>query len=337
MDIRMRKIVIIGLFLLLIGCIPYWQSTIKQPVSPIAPLKVGLLLDGKIYDQGWDGQAYRGLKAIERQYQVQTECVQDVNKPDVQLREAKRLADAGYDLIFGNGRSFETVFNKLAVSYPKTRFVFFNGNAKGGNVSSINFTPESMGYFSGMIAGMMTKSHKIGLIPAYDSMREVKPFIAAVKEQDPSNEVLLQGVNSWNDGKKAGEIAQKMIVEGADVLAPMGDGFNIDVIMKAHHAGRLAVGYISDQYFVSKNTVITSVLQNLSALYVKVFEQYQSGTLKSGDVRFDFADGAQQLGTFNPAVPDEVRKKINKRLEEYKCGEFVLNKQTGQPMSNLRK
>ncbi|WCN36936.1 BMP family ABC transporter substrate-binding protein [Aneurinibacillus uraniidurans] len=333
----MKKIAIIGLFLLLIGCIPHWQSIAKQPISPTAPLKVGLLLDGKIYDQGWDGQAYRGLKAIERTYQVQTECVQDANQPDVQLREAKRLADAGYDLIFGNGRSFETVFNKLAVSYPKTRFVFFNGNAKGENVSSINFTPESMGYFSGMIAGMMTKSHKVGLIPAYDSMREVKPFMAAVKEQNPNNEVLLQDVKGWSDGKKAEEIAQKMIREGADVLAPMGDGFNIDVIMQAHYEGRLAVGYISDQYFVSKNTVITSIVQNLSAMYVKIFEQYQDGTLKSGGVEFDFADGAQQLGTFNPAVPDEVRRKIERRLEEYKRGEFVINKQTGQPMSNPKK
>ncbi|WP_157738026.1 BMP family ABC transporter substrate-binding protein [Aneurinibacillus soli] len=334
----MKKIVIMVLFLLLVGCVPHGQSAMNQSVSQaIVPLKVGLLVDGKIYDQGWDGQAYRGLKAIERTYQAQVECIQDADQPDVQWREAKRLADSRYDLIFGNGRSFEAVFNKLAVSYPKTRFVFFNGKAQGENVSAINFTPESTGYFSGMIAGTMTKSHKVGLIPAYQSMREVKPFIAAVKEQNPNNEVLVQDVKSWSDGKKAGEIARKMIKEGADVLAPMGDGFNIDVIMEAHHAGQLAVGYISDQYFVSKNTVITSVVQNLSSLYVRIFEQYQSGALKSGDVEVDFADGAQQLGTFSPTVPDEVRRKINKKLEEYEHGAFVLDKQTGQPVSNPEK
>lgn len=333
-----KKLIMIGCLLLLAGCALFWQPATNQPVRHTsAPLKVGLLVEGKIYDQGWDGQAFRGLQKIEREYQAQIECIEHADKPDIQWGEAKRLADQGYGLIFGNGRSFEPIFNKLAVSYPNTRFVFFNGNAQGSNVSVINFTPESMGYFSGMIAGMMTKSHKVGLIPAYMSMHEIEPFVAAVKKQHPKNEVLIQDVGSWSDGKKAGDIARKMIQAGADVLAPMGDGFNIDVIMEAHHAGRLAIGYISDQSFVSKNTVITSVVQNVSPLYVTVAEQYLSGTLKSGDVEVDFKDGAQQLGTFGPMVPAEVKEKINRELERYKQGDLVIHKQTRFPADDLNK
>ena len=318
-----KKLVIIGCLFLLAGCAPL----LKWSGSPVpVPLKVGLLVEGVIYDQGWDGQAYQGLKAIEREYRAQIEYIEHANNPDVQWREAKRLADQGYGLIFGHGRSFESVFNKLAVSYPNTRFVFFNGKANGKNVSSINFTPESMGYFAGMIAGTMTKSHKVGLIPAYMSMHEIVPFVEAVKKQHPNNEVIVREVQSWSDGKKAGEIARNMIQEGVDVLAPMGDGFNIDVIMEAHHAGRLAVGYISDQAFVSKNTVVTSVIQNVSTLYVTIAEQYRRGTFKSGDVQVDFKDGAQQLGTFGPMVSPEAKEKINREIERYKRGELVLRK-----------
>jgi basic membrane lipoprotein Med (substrate-binding protein (PBP1-ABC) superfamily) len=321
----LRKLLLLLALLLLVGCsISSSFEETKNVTPPEAPLKVALLLEGKIYDQGWDNQAYVGLKEIERKMNAQIFYMQYVNTEKKQADETKKLAEQGYQLIFGNGRSFETVFNNLAPAYPNTRFVFFNGRAAAANVSAINFTPESMGYFSGVVAGLMTKTHKIGLIPAYSSMYEIEPFIQAAKEQNRANKVIVREVNSWNDGRKAVQIAKRMIDEGVDILVPMGDGFNIDVLMEAHHAKRLAIGYVSDQSFVSKETVVTSILQNVADVYLKVARKYKEGMLPAGCLTFDFKDGGQDLAHFGPMVPPAVQGKVKQKLEEYKTGAFSL-------------
>ncbi|AMA73725.1 MULTISPECIES: BMP family ABC transporter substrate-binding protein [Aneurinibacillus] len=320
----LRKLLCLPILVLFVGCSLLPQA--ENPVNPSVekPFKVALLVEGKIYDQGWDNQAYMGLKEIERKMRAQILCVQYVNTEEKQIAQAESLAKQGYELIFGNGRSFEAVFNRLAPAYPNTRFVFFNGKALALNVLAVNFTPESMGYFSGMVAGLMTKTKKIGLIPAYSSMKEIEPFIAAVKQQNRENSVMMEEVGSWSDGAKAIQIARRMIDKGADILVPMGDGFNIDVIMEAHRAKRFAIGYISDQSFVSKETVLTSTVQNVTSVYLKIARQHKSGQLLGNCLTLDFADGSQDLAAFGAMVPEAVRKKVRQKLYEYKTGVWNL-------------
>jgi transcriptional activator of comK gene len=320
----MRVIIIVILVLIATACSPLFQVENAVRVEEGTSFHAALLVEGEIYDQGWDSQAYKGLKEIERTMNAKVKVVQYVDNDDKRRSETEALAKEGYQLIFGNGRSFERAFNSLAKKYPNTHFVFFNGQSKETNVSAMNFTPESMGYFSGMVAGLMTKTHKVGLIPAYQSMKEIDSFVKAVKEQNSANQVLIEEVQDWNDGEKAEKIASEMIKSGVDILVPMGDGFNLKVIMEAHHANRLAIGYISNQSFVSKETVITSTVQHVTNLYVEIAKKYQEGTLQGGSLYFDFQDGVQELAPFGPMVPPGVQKKVMLRLAQYKEGKFTL-------------
>ncbi|KIV54266.1 BMP family ABC transporter substrate-binding protein [Aneurinibacillus migulanus] len=321
----LKKILLLLVLLLLVGCLLFSLVENKKNV-PLQkpPFKVALLLEGKKDDQGWDNQAFKGLQQIERELHAQIIYKQNISTEQVQIAETKKLAEEGYDLIFGNGRSFESIFNRVAPAYPNTHFVFFNGKSNVSNVSAVNFTPESIGYFSGMVAGLMTKTHKVGLIPAYCSMKEIRPFIQAVKEQNKANQVIVQEVNSWNDGSAAVKIAKNMVEQGVDVLVPMGDGFNIDVIMEAHHAKRWAVGYISDQSFVSRGTIITSTVQDVTNVYLQIAQQYKNGLLPEGSLTFDFKNGGQDLAPFGSMVPDPIKSKIKQKLDEYKKGMFSL-------------
>jgi transcriptional activator of comK gene len=320
----LKKLLLLLVLLLLVGCTTFPSFKTKNAALDDQTFKVALLLEGKIYDQGWDNQAYIGLKEIERKMNAQIAYVEHVNTEQKHFAEAKKLAEAGYDIIFGNGRIFETAFHRLAPEYRNTHFIFFNGKATEPNVSAANFTPESMGYFSGMVAGLMTKTHKIGLIPAYRSMKEIEPFIMAAKAQNKANQIIVQEVNDWSDGKKAVQIAQTMIKQGVDILVPMGDGFNIDVIMEAHHAKRFAIGYVSDQSFVSKETVVTSTIQKVSETYLRLAQQYRNGKLVGGNLTLDFKNGAQELAPFGPMVPTSVRETVAKQLKSYKEGAFAL-------------
>ena len=76
-------------------------------------------------------------------------------------------------------------------------------------------------YLSGMVAGGMTKSNKIGLVggfPIPEVNRLMHAFMAGAKEVNPKAEFTVTFINSWFDPPKAKEAAFAMIDKGADAV-----------------------------------------------------------------------------------------------------------------------
>ncbi|WCK56527.1 BMP family ABC transporter substrate-binding protein [Aneurinibacillus sp. Ricciae_BoGa-3] len=317
---------IILLLTLLVGC-----SAFSDPSSPDphtdnntpTKMKVGLLLEGNIVDQTWESQAYKALRKIREQFNATVEFKEKVDTPQKKLIETERMAKQGFTLIIGNGRAFESSFNQLAPRYPSVKFVFFNGQPAGKNVTSYNFDPAH-GYFTGMIAGLLTKTHKIGLIPGFANSKSISYFIKGAKDQDPRNEVYMEPVLSWDDKARAGKIADDMLKKGADILAPMGDGFNIEVTMRAWKAHAHVIGYISDSSFMARDTVLTSSLQNVYQIYLQIADDFAHNRLASGKFILNYKNGAESYAPFNPQVPAIVQEKVMRKISDYNNGRFKL-------------
>lgn len=316
----MKNFLVIFFLLLLISC-----SNVEIKPNQDGSFKVGLLLEGSAFDQGWNSQAYSALIHMEKEMDASVKYAEHVNTEEKIYKETEKLAREGYELIFGNGRAFEKSFNKISPSYPHVHFVFFNGKPEGENVTSINFVPESLGYFSGFTAGLMTKTGVIGLIPALSTMKEIPAFIAGAKEKKTNNKIIVKVVGDWVNKEKASACARELIKEGADILVPMGDAYCIDVIMEAgKNKGVYAIGFVSDQSYISKKVVITSTLQNLKKMYIDTAVHYKSNSLASGVQKVDFKDGAQSLSSFGSMVSPGIQEKIETRLKNYIDGKEPL-------------
>ena len=75
-------------------------------------------------------------------------------------------------------------------------------------------------YLTGMVAGGMTKTNKIGMVggfPIPEVNRLMNAFMAGAKEINPKVEFSVSFINSWFDPPKAKEAAFAMIDKGADV------------------------------------------------------------------------------------------------------------------------
>jgi transcriptional activator of comK gene len=317
-------ILLIVLLVIVAGCF-----MLSHPIPQDQPsFKVGLLVEGNIYDQGWDSEAYAALIQIERNFDAETEYIEFHNQGTEESFEsqAKRLAEEGFDLIFGHGRIFEKPFNKLGPKYPDTTFVFFNGNAEGENVFSVSFTPVSMGFFAGMTAGLMTKSGVVGIVAALPDMEEIKGFQAGVRYANPSVKVLTETVGSWGDREKGKMHSLNLIKQGADVLFGAGDGFNIEVINAAREKGVYAVGFVSDQSFISRETVLVSIIQNVRKVYLDIARKTKYNELGNKHEQvYDFTNGGQRLTNFGDMVPEEVQAKIRQALEQYRLGNLGIS------------
>ena len=76
-------------------------------------------------------------------------------------------------------------------------------------------------YLTGMIAGGMTKSNKIGMVGGFaipEVNRLMNAFMDGAKSVNPKVEFIVTFINSWYDPPKAKEAAFAMIDKGADVM-----------------------------------------------------------------------------------------------------------------------
>ncbi|WP_143118190.1 BMP family ABC transporter substrate-binding protein, partial [Shouchella clausii] len=67
--------------------------------------------------------------------------------------------------------------------------------------------------------------------------------------------------------------------------------YNVSVIERLKENGLYAIGFVSDQSDLGKETVLTSTVQHVDVLYEIVANSFNKGELESGELFFDFQDG----------------------------------------------
>ncbi|UOQ43445.1 BMP family ABC transporter substrate-binding protein [Halobacillus salinarum] len=278
---------------------------------------VGMLVETTIHDQAWGQEGYKGLMSIQEEYGVDVYFKEGIKSYNQTAQAVDELVKEGAQVIFGHSSIYGKYFQKLHESYPDVHFIYFNGDFAAKNVTSLNFSANAMGFFGGMVAGKMTKSNHVAVIAAYEWQPEVEGFYEGVKYENPEAEVDISYVNSWDNSEKALVLYNQMKEHGADVYYPAGDQFNLAVIHAIQNDQQYAIGYVSDQSSLGKNTVLTSTVQKVDAVYNVAMDRLMQGKLPGKVVHFDFKDGAIALGNFSPQVSESYQQKIKTSVERY--------------------
>lgn len=305
-----KKVVLFVLVMLLASC--------SNPIEKGKIKKVGLLVPETINDQVWGTKGYKGILNIQNDFNVDVYYREGIESDYAIKQAVQELSQKGVNLIFGHGAEYANTFNEIANKYPNIHFVSFNGEAKKKNTTSIKFEGHAMGFFGGMTAAHMSSKKKIGIIGTHSWQPEIKGFVNGAKFEDPQTKVKIIYTDNWDDGQKALALLDQLIAEGVDVVYPAGDGFNIPVIERLKEKGLYAIGYVSDQAELGKNTVLTSTVQQVSKLYDIVAKKYAEGELPSGNLSFDFQDGVIVMGKFSPLVDKKFQNKIRDNVQKYK-------------------
>nr|WP_188376835.1 BMP family ABC transporter substrate-binding protein [Halobacillus andaensis] len=297
------------LLLLTTGC--------QQPTAMGHADKVGLLVETTIHDEAWGQQGYLGLQSIKDTFDVDVYFKEGVQSYQETIEAVDELVDQGVNVIFGHSQMYGSHFKQLHEDYGDVQFIYFNGAFTAENVTSLNFSADAMGFFAGMVAGEMTESNRIGLIAAFEWQPEVEGFYAGATYHNPQAEIDVKYTYDWENEEKAKFLYEKMEKDGADVFYPAGDGFNIPIIEKAQEDELFAIGYVQDQSGIAENTVLTSTVQRVDRVYVMAMDRYLEGGLPNKPITFGFKDGAIEIGSFSPAVPENVQLQIDDAVELY--------------------
>ena len=99
----------------------------------------------------------------------------------------------------------------MASEFPEQRYLFVDGEVTGcDNVTSVLFKDNEKTYLVGTVAGLNTKTNKIGMVVGVDSPSQnifVAGYMAGAKAANPDVEVIVKYVGSFADTTTAKELA----------------------------------------------------------------------------------------------------------------------------------
>lgn len=301
------------------------SSSTGNSSSGNGDFKVALVCPGAVNDGGWNASALQGLNDIQSKLGAKVAYTEKVT-PANYAQVIRTYARQGYNLIFGHGYEFDEAMKTVAPEFPNTKFVVINGSVTGPNLASTNFKFGELGYFTGMTAGMITKSNKVGVVAPEASptvTADIDTFKEGVAKVNPKATVSVSYTGSWEDIPKAKEAAKALLSQGDDVLLVMGNSFSIGVFQACKDAKAKAIGWVSDQNSMAPETIVTSGLQSVETLYVDMAQMVKDGKFEGKNNIFGMKENAQSLAPFKN-VPQDVVDKVQSAVKDYLAGKLSI-------------
>ena len=291
-------------------------------------------------EQQWVSRIDKALKAAVARGEIEYVFSENVTNADYE-RVMRGYAEAGHTLIVGEAFAVEAAARKVAKDYPKVSFLLgSSGKPQAPNFGVFDNYIQEPAYLSGMIAGGMTKTHKIGMVGGYpipEVNRLMNAFMAGAKETNPKVEFMVSFINSWFDPPKAKEAAFAMIDKGADLL--YAERFGVSDAAK--EKGKLAIGNVINTQDKYPDTVVASALWNMEPTIDLAIKSVKAGKFEAreyGEYSMMKHKGSElsPLGSFAGKVPAEIVSKVQARQKAILDGSYTVKVDDGQPKPSVK-
>jgi len=295
---------------------------------------VGLVTDvGKVDDKSFNQSAYDGLKQAEKDLGAQIKYIETTDSKDY-AKNIGTFADQKYDVIVTVGFALGEATIEAAKKYPDVKFIGvdqFQGE-EIANLSGIIFDEDKSGYLAGVLAGLMTKTNKIGGVFATDVVPPVwrfgEGYRAGIQSVNPSAEVNIVYHNdvgmdkTFTDPEWGKTTANSMMDKGVDVVfgagGKTGNGALIAVAGKSTAENMIyAIGVDTDQYLTvpeAQKVLLSSAMKAITPAVFDDIKAAKEGTFKGGNFV-----GPVALAPFHD-LDSAVSAEIKAKLEEVDKG-----------------
>ncbi len=243
-------------------------------------VSIAIIYPDTVDDKGWCQSMHMGVeKAIKMGYEIDYTPVESVATPDAP-NTLDQLAE-NYDIIICHGAMFNTACQEIAQEYPDQ--IWAAGTTDqlfGENIFTFMPQSEEPGYINGIIAGMMTKANKVGIVGSTDgadSARYVRGFVMGLNESNPDAEYMLSWTGSFSDTVGAGDIGNTFIQAGCDVLVGPAQQAVGALRNVAATEGVLWVGQTTAQLVDFPEVVVAAADYDYSAVIIGLIERVAEG------------------------------------------------------------
>ena len=249
-------------------------------------MKVGFVYLTTPGDHGWTYAHEVGRQDVIKHFgnKVETTYVENVPEGPDATRVIRDLAKQGNDIIFTTSFGYMDPTLKVAKEFPEVKFDHITGYKRAPNMATGNIRFYEGRYVQGVVAGLMTKSNKIGYIASFpipEVIQGINAFGLGLRSVNKDAEVSVIWVNTWYDPVKEADAAKVHIAEGADILAQHTD--SPAMLQTAEKAGVFGFGQSSDMKAFAPKAQLFSSVNNWGPYYVSQIQALMDGSWTTGD------------------------------------------------------
>ncbi|MEO5989508.1 MAG: BMP family ABC transporter substrate-binding protein [Candidatus Eisenbacteria bacterium] len=325
--------------LLLAGCGKSAQKSATPPAGGTTPFKVGLVFDvGGRGDKSFNDAAYAGLERAQKELGVEFATLETSEGTD---REAqmRQFAAGDAQIIFGVGFLFTDDIKTLAREFPAKKFACVDftvteGESLPANLAALKFREEEGSYLVGALAGLLTKTNKVGFVGGMEIplIRKFQAgYMAGVKAVNPKAQVLVKYAgntgSAFKDPTKGHELGLSEYHSGADIIFHASGSTGLGVFEAARELKKLAIGVDSDQYDEAPGFILTSMVKRVDTAVFDTIRDLKNDQWAGGVHVFGLSDAGVKwvYDERNKAmIPAEVKAKVDALQADIIAGRITV-------------
>jgi basic membrane protein A len=316
---------------MVLAMLPILAASISPAVAqtPKATFKVAYIPCGRVNDQSWSQAGYEGVLAAQRELGIEVAYSESVPPADVEAA-ARDYAAKGFNLVMLHCGTFSDAGLKVAKDFPKTWFELASAPVAPANVISINLGQQEATFVAGVMAGLTTKTNRLGAIVSYNTLgfnRQVEGFRLGAKFANPKTDLFVTYLNSSEDAAKAKEAALAQYDSGADIILAATDQAANGVYRAGTERQKFVIAEYADQNAIAPKTILVSVLYSQARLVQTMIESVVSGSAKGGIQEPGISVGVGTLienKSLMDTIPAEARDCMHVVYNDIKAGKLHI-------------
>jgi basic membrane protein A len=253
-------------------------------------------------DKGFNDAGWAGVQKAMKELHITGVCLQSYEQADYISNLS--LAAQQADIVLAMGFLMVDAMKRVAPQYPDKKFIFIDAKIEAPNVASYDFKGEEGSFLAGIIAGIITKTERVGIVEGME-IPPVKVLeygyragvLTVNKIENKNVEVLVIAAGDFNNPSKGKSLANVLISNKTDVIYQLAGNTGLGVLEAVKEAKEsiYAIGVDIDQDDLIPGKVLTSVLKGIDiAVYDSIKKAYQ-GDFEAGHYWIGLAEDASSL------------------------------------------
>jgi basic membrane protein A and related proteins len=295
------------------------ETITASQASAIGKLKVGIILPLTPSDDSWNYNANNAIQQLKSEFNFTLSMDENIASGTDAAVPAQQWASEGYNVVIFMGGQYQQEANTFGGQYPSIMSVCVDCTvANFSNVYRIWLDLSGGGFVLGAMAGMVSQTHKFGLVGGGDipSIWEGhEGFIAGVTYTSPVTPTITNTFEAfaWADVSGAQTSATNDYTAGADVVFSSGDGIDVGVLGAALAQPSTPQVWASNVYTnltsinpADNRILLGSIVVDYYTPFFKALQQFVSGTWHNGYTKVDMASGLISVQP-GPDLPANVK------------------------------
>jgi basic membrane protein A len=299
---------------------------------------IGLVTDtGKVDDKSFNQSAHEGALAAAAETNGFYKYVETQDAKDYAANMGQ-FTNKKYDVVITVGFLMTDATVAAATGTPTTRFIgvdqaYDPAAVTAKNITGLIFPEDQAGYGAGYLAGLMTKTNKLGQVLGLEIppvQKFAKGFEAGAKAANPAVTVTTvyhpAADNAFNNPVWGAGEAKKQLAQGADIIFGAGGNTGngaLQEVAKAAGAGTetFCIGVDTDQWETvpaAQPCLVTSAMKLITEGVSETAVKAKAGDFT--ELQTLGKAGLAPFHDFESVVPADVKAKVDEVVKQMEAG-----------------